>query len=74
MFNAPPKLKSPLIPKFPVMSVLSCKLILPVALARFKSPLSDCIRLLARIKLPVSINAPSITVVSAPVLTRNALN
>ena len=74
MFSAPSKLRFPLTSKDPDILVLSCRLIVPVALAKFKSPVSDCIKLLAIIRLPVSINAPSITVVSAPVLTRNALN
>ena len=74
MFSAPPKLKSPLMSNVPVILVLSCRLIVPVSLTKFKSPVLDCISSLAITKLPVSINAPSIVVVDAPVFTRRALN
>ena len=74
MLSEPPKLKSLLMSNVPIILVLSCRLIVPVALAKFKSPVSDCIRLVAITKLPVSINAPSIAVVFAPVFTRRALN
>jgi len=47
MLSEPPKLKSLLMSNVPIILVLSCRLIVPVALAKFKSPVSDCIRLVA---------------------------
>ena len=64
----PPIVTLPVTSKFPVIFVLSCKLISPLAAAKFASCVSVSTVLPLNLQSPVSTLVPSTKVVSLPVL------